>query len=153
MALSPLTARRLANFKANKRGYWSLWLFAVLFILTLFAEFLVTPGAVTASQQTAQQLGVSVGDTFELLVDGKTQQARLLATLPDDGTGSLDRLLVTDIATAQEIGVQGVHRAGLVDGAIGGDQGLPEHLPAKHLGRTYIVARANVYIVASLVEA
>ncbi len=40
MALSPLTARRLANFKANKRGYWSLWLFGVLFILSLFAEFL-----------------------------------------------------------------------------------------------------------------
>ena len=38
---------------------------------SLFAEFLVTPGAVTASQQTAQQLGVSVGDTFELLVDGQ----------------------------------------------------------------------------------
>jgi putative ABC transport system permease protein len=30
---------------------------------SLFAEFLVTPGAVTTSQQTAQQLGVSVGDT------------------------------------------------------------------------------------------
>ena len=69
---------------------------------SLFAEFLVTPGAVTTSQRTAQQLGVSVGDTFELTVDGKKQQARLLATLPDDGTSSLDRLLVTDLATAQE---------------------------------------------------
>ena len=69
---------------------------------SLFAEFLVTPGAVTTSQRTAQQLGVSVGDTFELIVDGKKQQAKLLATLPDDGTGSLDRLLVTDVATAQE---------------------------------------------------
>ncbi len=68
----------------------------------LFAQFLVTPGAVTTSQRTAQQLGISVGDGFELLVDGKKQQATLLATLPDDGSGSLDRLLVTDIATAQE---------------------------------------------------
>jgi len=38
--LSPLTQRRLANFRANRRGYWSLWIFLVLFVLTLFAEFL-----------------------------------------------------------------------------------------------------------------
>ncbi|HUC48926.1 MAG TPA: ABC transporter permease [Xanthobacteraceae bacterium] len=39
-SLSPLNARRWANFKANKRGYWSLWIFLVLFFLTLFAEFI-----------------------------------------------------------------------------------------------------------------
>src|SRR5690348_759759 len=38
--LSPLTRRRLANFRANRRGYWSLWVFAVLFFVTLFAEFI-----------------------------------------------------------------------------------------------------------------
>ncbi len=40
MAFSPLTERRLAQFKANKRGYISLWVFLILFFLTLFAEFL-----------------------------------------------------------------------------------------------------------------
>ncbi|MFL5336043.1 MAG: ABC transporter permease [Geminicoccaceae bacterium] len=40
MTLSPLTHRRLANFRANRRGYWSLWVFAVLFLVTLFAEFI-----------------------------------------------------------------------------------------------------------------
>jgi microcin C transport system permease protein len=40
MALSPLNQRRLANFKANRRGYWSLWIFLVLFVLSLFAEIL-----------------------------------------------------------------------------------------------------------------
>ena len=40
MALSPLTQRRLANFRANRRGYWSLWLFSVLFVVSLFAELL-----------------------------------------------------------------------------------------------------------------
>ena len=39
MRLSPLNERRLANFRANRRGYWSLWLFLVLFTLSLFAEF------------------------------------------------------------------------------------------------------------------
>ncbi|EEA95375.1 ABC transporter permease [Pseudovibrio sp. JE062] len=38
--LSPLNQRRLQNFKANKRGYWSLWIFLVLFVLTLCAEFI-----------------------------------------------------------------------------------------------------------------
>jgi len=35
---SPLNRRRWANFKANKRGFWSLWIFLILFGLTLFAE-------------------------------------------------------------------------------------------------------------------
>ncbi len=39
-ALSPLNQRRWANFKKNRRGYWSAWLFLVLFVLSLFAEFL-----------------------------------------------------------------------------------------------------------------
>ena len=38
--MTPLTRRRLNNFCANKRGFWSLWLFLVLFGLSMFAEFL-----------------------------------------------------------------------------------------------------------------
>jgi len=37
-ALSPLNQRRWKNFKANRRAYWSLWIFAVLYGLSLFAE-------------------------------------------------------------------------------------------------------------------
>ncbi len=37
---SPLMQRRIDNFRGNKRGYWSLWIFSVLFIVTLFAEFI-----------------------------------------------------------------------------------------------------------------
>ncbi len=40
LRLTPLGERRLANFRANKRGYWSFWIFMVLFVLCLFAEFL-----------------------------------------------------------------------------------------------------------------
>ncbi len=39
MALSPINQRRLANFKANKRGYYSFIIFMVLFTISLFAEF------------------------------------------------------------------------------------------------------------------
>lgn len=38
--ISPVTKRRLKNFKANKRGYWALWLFLALFTTSLFAEFI-----------------------------------------------------------------------------------------------------------------
>ena len=36
--ITPITRRRLHNFRANKRGYWSLWIFLGLFVLALFAE-------------------------------------------------------------------------------------------------------------------
>jgi microcin C transport system permease protein len=39
-ALSPINKRRWRNFKANRRGYWSLWLFLALFFISLFAEFI-----------------------------------------------------------------------------------------------------------------
>lgn len=38
--ITPLTARRWRNFRANKRGWWSLWIFLSLFTLTLFAELI-----------------------------------------------------------------------------------------------------------------
>jgi microcin C transport system permease protein len=40
VALSPVNRRRWENFKANRRGYWSLWIFLVIFVVTLFAEFI-----------------------------------------------------------------------------------------------------------------
>jgi microcin C transport system permease protein len=36
--LSPLMRRRLHNFRANRRGYWSFWIFLVMFVLSLGAE-------------------------------------------------------------------------------------------------------------------
>ena len=37
--MSPINRRRLANFRANRRGSWSLWIFLALFLFTLPAEF------------------------------------------------------------------------------------------------------------------
>lgn len=36
--VTELTRRRLRNFRANRRAYWSLWIFLVLFVISLFAE-------------------------------------------------------------------------------------------------------------------
>ena len=38
--LTPLNRRRWENFKRNRRGYWSLWIFLILFFVSLFAEFI-----------------------------------------------------------------------------------------------------------------
>jgi microcin C transport system permease protein len=40
MRLSPLNQRRWQNFRANRRGWWSLWIFVALLVLSLPAEFL-----------------------------------------------------------------------------------------------------------------
>ena len=39
MTLSPLTRRRLKSFRANARGFWSLWIFLILLITCLLANF------------------------------------------------------------------------------------------------------------------
>ena len=47
--LSPLNQRRWQNFKANKRGTWSLWIFCILFVLAMGAEFLANDKPILAS--------------------------------------------------------------------------------------------------------
>jgi microcin C transport system permease protein len=38
LKLTPINRRRLENFKRNRRGWWSFWIFLALFGLSLFAE-------------------------------------------------------------------------------------------------------------------
>lgn len=40
LRLSPLNERRLRNFRTNRRGYWSMWLFLAMFLVSLPAEFI-----------------------------------------------------------------------------------------------------------------
>jgi microcin C transport system permease protein len=47
--LSPLNARRLANFRANRRGYWSLWIFLALFLATLGSELIANDRPIVAT--------------------------------------------------------------------------------------------------------
>ena len=47
--LSPLNKRRWANFKRNRRALWSLWIFTILFVLSLFAEFLANDKPILVS--------------------------------------------------------------------------------------------------------
>ncbi len=47
--LSPINERRLKNFKANRRGFFSFVIFMSLFILSLFAEFIANDRPIVAS--------------------------------------------------------------------------------------------------------
>jgi microcin C transport system permease protein len=40
VALTPINRRRWRNFQQNRRGWWSFWIFAVLFVASLFGEFI-----------------------------------------------------------------------------------------------------------------
>ncbi|WP_316355968.1 ABC transporter permease [Devosia sp.] len=47
--LTPLNQRRLDNFRNNRRGYWSLWIFLACFVLTLGSEFIANDRPIIAS--------------------------------------------------------------------------------------------------------
>ncbi len=49
MKLTSLQRRRLANFKANRRAFWSLWIFGILFLTSLFSEFLANDQPIAVS--------------------------------------------------------------------------------------------------------
>ena len=51
LAITPLTRRRIQAFKRNRRGYWSAWTFAVLFVISVFAEFIANDRPLIVSFQ------------------------------------------------------------------------------------------------------
>ena len=52
MTLSPLQRRRWRSFRANPRAFWSLWIFGLLFVVTLGAEFVANAATGTAAGQS-----------------------------------------------------------------------------------------------------
>lgn len=49
LKLGPMGRRRLENFKRNRRGYWSFWIFLALFIGSLCAELIANDRPLIAS--------------------------------------------------------------------------------------------------------
>ena len=49
--IRPITRRRLHNFRANGRGFWSLWIFLAIFVFTLFAEFVANERPLVVNYQ------------------------------------------------------------------------------------------------------
>ncbi|WP_417531959.1 ABC transporter permease [Marinobacter lipolyticus] len=51
MSLTPIQQRRLRNFRNNRRGFWSLWIFLTLFGLSLVAELIANDAPLVVSYQ------------------------------------------------------------------------------------------------------
>ncbi|WP_036191114.1 ABC transporter permease [Marinobacter lipolyticus] len=51
MSLTPIQQRRLRNFRNNRRGFWSLWIFLALFGLSLVAELIANDAPLVVSYQ------------------------------------------------------------------------------------------------------
>ena len=66
----------------------------------VFTAFLVAPGSIVLSSLTAEEIGVSPGDSFDVRVRGRRFTATLAATFEDGG--SLAAYVLVDVATAQE---------------------------------------------------
>lgn len=56
--LSPINQRRLHKFKANRRGYWSLWIFLGLFLFSLMAELVANDRPLLIAHQDTLYLPV-----------------------------------------------------------------------------------------------
>lgn len=83
--LNPLNQRRWQNFKRNRRGYVSLWIFAVLFVITLLAEVVANDKPLLLWYDGAPYFPTLVtypettfGGEFELEIDYRQDYAREL---------------------------------------------------------------------------
>lgn len=91
--LSPLNRRRWQNFKANRRGYWSMWMFLILFVVSLFAEVIANDKPILISYK---------GQYLTPIV--KTYSEKIL--FPDDPL-ALPRIDYTDPYIQDEIKAHG----------------------------------------------
>ncbi len=74
--LSPLNKRRLRNFRTSGRGWWSFVVFMILFVISLFAEFLANDKPVLVKYDGAYYMPVfrdypetTFGGDFETTTD------------------------------------------------------------------------------------
>jgi len=83
----------------------------------VLAALMTRPGSVLLSAETAARMGVGIGDRFPILINGRHYDLALVALLEtndDLATASLADVVVTDIASAQEL-LQRLGRLSRVD--------------------------------------
>ena len=94
LKLSPLNRRRFALFKANRRGWWSLHIFLVLFVLSLGAELLSNDKPLLVSYQDELYFPIfkryaetEFGGEFPIEADYRSSYVREL--IEDKGEGRM----------------------------------------------------------------
>ncbi len=90
--LSPINQHRLQRFKQNKRGRWSLRLFSLLFVLSLFAELIANDSPLLVSYQQQLYLPIltnysetTFGGEFDTRADYKDPYITELIEIQGDG--------------------------------------------------------------------
>jgi microcin C transport system permease protein len=113
MALTPLQRRRLTNFKANRRAFWSLWIFLAVFLVTLCAEFVANDRPLAIRFQDAWMFPVfrfyseaDFGGEFQTEAEYDAPEVRCLIA-----TGGLDACLDDP---------EGIHAEATASGTIDG---------------------------------
>jgi len=74
--LSPINQERWRRFRKNRRGYWSLWVFMVLFMISLFADFIANESPIMVRYQNQNYFPIftsyselEFGGEFDLAAD------------------------------------------------------------------------------------
>src|SRR5262249_6974509 len=74
--VTPIMARRWQDFRSNKRGFWSTWIFLAIFILTVPAEFIANDRPLVVSYNSSLYFPVvadypetAFGGDFETTAD------------------------------------------------------------------------------------
>ena len=85
MALSPLNRRRWRNFRTNRRAFWSLWVFLLLYGVSLFAEVLANDVPIAVSYRGEIQFPIlrfypetAYGGEFRTQADYRTDEVQCL---------------------------------------------------------------------------
>lgn len=91
MSSPSTTSRRWRNFKANRRGYVSLWIFAILFTLSWFAEFIANDRPIVLSlggdlyfPVLIDYTEVDLGGKHEMIADYRDNYVQSLLEGPDN---------------------------------------------------------------------
>ncbi|AXN34486.1 hypothetical protein DVV14_16550 [Vibrio coralliilyticus] len=69
---NPLNEARWLRFRANKRGYWSLWIFMTLFVFSLFAELIANDKPLLVEYEGAWYYPI----TTQYALESKREQLR-----------------------------------------------------------------------------
>ncbi|MEZ5750402.1 MAG: ABC transporter permease [Paracoccaceae bacterium] len=109
MALSPLNQRRWRNFKANRRAFWSLIAFSLLYFVSLFAEFLANDVPIVVNYRGEYHAPIfrfypetAYGGEFRTQADYRTDEVRCLIE-----TGGFELCLDDPDAALEEARTQG----------------------------------------------
>ncbi len=95
LGIDPLAEPPFRSYLAGAESDWN-----------ALQRLIVEPGAVVISASLAQRLGMELEDQFEISAGGRFNRARLVGILQPENNASrqaLDDLIISDIATAQEL--------------------------------------------------